>query len=89
VNVSQSNVSLLNTAGSVIILVGTGDTADIRELAARSSSPADVEVIAEPEIEGVIGRALYQIRSKSSRTGVFQVTFQLPCGKKDVTVTVR
>jgi tetratricopeptide (TPR) repeat protein len=89
INVSQSNVSLVNAVGSVAVLVGTGADGDTKTLTARSSSPADIEVIAEPEIEGVTGRALYLIRSKSEKTGVFQVTFQSTCGKKEVIVRVR
>jgi tetratricopeptide (TPR) repeat protein len=89
INVSQSNVSLVNAVGSVAILVGTGTDSDTTTLTARSSSPDDVEVIAEPAIEGITGRSLYLIRSKSSKTGVFQVTFQSTCGKKEVIVRVR
>lgn len=89
INVSQSNVSLVNTVGSVAILAGTGADNNTKDLTARSSSPDDIEVIAEPEIEGVTGRALYLIRSKSAKTGVFQVTFQSTCGKKEVIVRVR
>lgn len=89
INVSQSNVSLVNKVGSVTVLVGTGADSDTKRLTARSSSPDDVEVVAEPEIEGIIGRSLYLIRSKSAKTGVFQVTFQSACGKKEVIVRVR
>lgn len=89
INVSQSNVSLVNSVGSVAILVGTGADNNTKNLTARSSSPDDIEVIAEPEIEGITGRSLYLIRSKSSKIGVFQVTFQAACGKKEVIVRVR
>lgn len=89
INVSQSNVSLVNMVGSVAVLVGTGTDNDTKTLTARSSSPDDIEVIAEPEIEGITGRLLYLIRSKSAKTGVFQVTFQSTCGKKEVIVRVR
>jgi tetratricopeptide (TPR) repeat protein len=89
INVSQSNVSLVNAVGSVALLVGTGADNNSKNLTARSSSPDDIEVIAEPEIEGITGRSLYLIRSKSTRTGVFQVTFQSNCGKKEVIVRVR
>lgn len=89
INVSQSNVSLVNAVGSVAILVGTGAEDNSKIMAVRSSSPDDIEVTAEPEIEGITGRSLYLIRSKSSKTGVFQVTFQSTCGKKEVIVRVR
>ncbi len=88
INVSQNSISLVNQVGSVILLVGTGVETDDAVLSARSSSPADIEVRAEPSIEGLAGRSLFLIRSKSAKTGLFQVVFKLPCGEKTVKVTV-
>jgi hypothetical protein len=59
------------------------------QLIARSSSPDDVEVLFEPEIIAPAGRAFYVVKSVSSKTGVFTVTFEAPCGKKEMSVTVR
>ncbi len=88
INVSQNSISLVNQVGSVILLVGTGVETDDAVLSAQSSSPEDIEVRAEPSIEGLSGRSLFLIRSKSAKTGLFQVVFKLPCGEKTVNVTV-
>lgn len=89
INVSQNSVSLVNRAGSVLILVGTGSDQDAALVTASSNSPADVEVRAEPAVEGISGRSLFLIRSRSEKTGLYQVTFTLSCGSKTVNVNVR
>jgi hypothetical protein len=40
-------------------------------------------------IEGVTGRRFFVVKSVSERTGVFQVNFESPCGKREVEVHVR
>ncbi len=87
VNVSQENVSIIAGAGSVGILASVAGNADSRRLTATASSPKDLEVIVENENVG--GLALFVIRSLTSIAGVYQVTFEAPCGKKDVVVKVR
>ncbi len=89
INISQNSVSLLNQVGSVLMLVGTGSDQDAALVTAISNKPADVEVRAEPAVEGISGRSLFLIRSRSVKTGLFQVTFALPCGSKTVNVNVR
>jgi hypothetical protein len=86
--VSQNNVSLIGGGGSVGLLVGSNG-GDIKEIKSTSSSPQDIEVIAEPENAGITGRVLFVIRSLTSKTGTYQVTFSLPCGKKEVAVRIR
>ena len=87
--VSQENVSVINGGGKVGILVHVDRPGDIKTLVAASSSPKDIEVILEPEIGGVPDGRFYVIRSISSAIGVYQVTFSVPCGKKELIVTVR
>lgn len=89
IDVSQENVSLINSGGSVGILVGIDGSNDVKTVIGVSSDPQDVEVKFEPEIAGVAGRAFFVIRSLSTRTGSYKVEFQSPCGKKDITVNVR
>lgn len=89
INVSPENISLLNGGGSLGVLVtisGEGTTGDV---AASTTSPRDIQVKAEPEIEGLAGRRFYVIKSISTRTGVFSVNFESPCGKKEISVRVR
>jgi hypothetical protein len=87
--VSQEKVSLINSGGSISVLVGVGGEGDLRAVRAISSSPDDISVTFDPDVKGIEGRRLYVIKSLSENTGVFQISFQLPCGKKDISVTVR
>lgn len=89
IEVSQENISLLNSGGSLGILVsiaGDGKTSDVT---ASSNSPRDIEVRAQPEIAGLSERRFYVIKSLSSNTGLFLVNFESPCGKKEISVRVR
>ncbi|HMO80740.1 MAG TPA: tetratricopeptide repeat protein [Pyrinomonadaceae bacterium] len=87
ITISQEVVSIRNNGGSVGILVTIeGDAAEIR---AVSSSPENVEVRSQPDIVGVAGRAFFEVRSRSTATGEFRVTFTTPCGTKQVIVRVR
>lgn len=89
IGVSQESVSLINNGGSISMLVSVEQGEDINLVTAVSNSPADVEVRLEPELVSVSGRSMYVIKSMSEKTGMYQVTFKAPCGKKDVIVRVR
>jgi tetratricopeptide (TPR) repeat protein len=89
---SQDAVSLLNGGGSLGILVGFQEDAaeqDLKQITAVSSSPKDVEVIQDPDIGANSGRVFFVIKSISPNKGAFTVTFETPCGKKEVLVKVR
>ena len=87
--VSQENISLINGGGNLGILVGFEGAGDLKELAASSSSPNDVQVILEPDIGAQSGRAFFVVKSISSNKGIYTVTFESACGKKNVPVKVR
>jgi hypothetical protein len=87
--VSQESISLINNGGGLSLLVGRDGEGDLKDLRGTSSSPEDISVERELDIAGVQGRALFVVRSMSERTGRYHVTFELPCGKKDVIVNVR
>jgi tetratricopeptide (TPR) repeat protein len=86
---SQENISLLRGGGNLGILVGFEEAGDLKDITASSSSPKNIEVTLEPEIGGQSGRAFFVIKSISSKKGVFTITFDAPCGKKNVLVNVR
>src|SRR5436190_12511397 len=88
ISVSQDSISIVAGSGGVGLLV-SADSADVKDIKFVSSSPKDIEVSAEPQIAGISGRALFLIKSLSTATGVYQVTFSLPCGKKEVQVKTR
>ena len=87
--VNQENASVLNDGGVLALiaeLVGEGEVKDIKAI---SSSPADVETVFDSAIGGQTKRALFTVKSVSQKKGIFTVTFEMPCGKKEVSVSVR
>lgn len=88
ITLSESAITLQNNGGDLAVVVGTDDDRDLAGLSATSGEPRDVEVRREP-IVGITGRSLFVLRSVSKRIGRFQVTFTLPCGRKELSVTVR
>jgi hypothetical protein len=85
--VSQEKISIPH-GRSVAMIVGI-DGGDSTDLTGTASSPADIEVTAQPEIAGMEGKKLFMLKSVAALTGVFQVTFRAPCGRKDVVVTIK
>jgi tetratricopeptide (TPR) repeat protein len=88
ITVSEEPINLKNTDGRLAVIVGLDDDGDVDAVQATSSSVQDVTILREP-IAGLTTRALFVLRSISDRLGVYQVMFQLPCGKRTVTVNVR
>lgn len=88
VTVSQERVSVPR-GRSVALIVGIDGHGDAADLQGVASSPADIEVTAQPEITGMARRRLFMLKSIATLSGVFQVTFQAPCGQKEVVVTIK
>ena len=86
---NQENVSILNGGGTLGVLVGFEKDGDLTQIKAVSSNPNDVEVVFDPEIGKNSGRAFFVIKSISTKIGIFTVTFEAPCGKKEILVKVR
>lgn len=89
IEVSQEVISLLSGGGSIGILVRIVGDGQMKDITASSTNFRDIDVRPEPEIEGVSGRRFYVIKSISDKVGIFQVNFESPCGKKEITVHVR
>jgi hypothetical protein len=87
-SVSEENVSLEASGRDVAVIVGREDDGVLDDLTAMSTNPADVS-IRRQIIAGVTLRALFVLRSESSKTGLYHVTFEMPCGKKEISVRVR
>ncbi|MDQ2746487.1 MAG: hypothetical protein M3T96_04415 [Acidobacteriota bacterium] len=89
IRVNQETASVLSDGGSLALiteLIGDGAITDIN---ATSSSPSDVDVLFDSEISGQTKRSLYIVKSISQKQGVFTIGFELPCGRKNVSVNVR
>ena len=89
ITVSQDPISILNSGGSLGVLVRMDGKGELRSIKAVSNSPDDLQIKIEPEIAGVKGQAFYVIRSLTTKTGDFTVAFIAPCGRKEMTVNVR
>ncbi|MEZ5346918.1 MAG: tetratricopeptide repeat protein [Pyrinomonadaceae bacterium] len=87
---AQDEVSITADGGSIGLLIGLDDrNADLKKIKAVSGSPENIEILFEPEIGVSSERAFFIIRSVSQNVGIFDVTFESPCGKKKLLVTVR
>ncbi len=85
---SEPSITLQNAGSELAIIIGTETDEDLSSMTAVSSSAKDVEVRRQ-EITAIKGRALFVVRSSSGKAGLFQITFSVPCGKKNVEVRVR
>ena len=85
---SEESLSLKNGGSDLAVIIGIEGDGELDGLTATSSSPKNVSVIREP-ISGVTSRAIFVVKSISPNTGIYQIKFELPCGKKEVLVKVR
>lgn len=89
IDVNQETVTIVANGGNLGVLVGYKDEGDITKITASSSSPADVDVALDPDIGRQSNRLFFVIKSTSTKTGIFTITFDSPCGKKEISVKVR
>ncbi|HVE58814.1 MAG TPA: tetratricopeptide repeat protein [Pyrinomonadaceae bacterium] len=87
--VSPASLSLLNGGGSLGVEVMFENEGDLTQITAGSSSPSDVQVTLDTEIGKGSKKLFFIVKSVSTKTGVFSVTFEAPCGKKEILVKVR
>lgn len=85
---SEPSITLQKAGSELAIIIGTETDEDLSAMTAVSSSPNDVEVRRQ-EIAAIKGRALFVVRTANGKAGLYQITFSVPCGKKDVEVRVR
>lgn len=87
--VNQETVTILSDGGKLGVLLGFEGEGEITKITAASSSPEDVAVTLDANVGRQSNRAFFVIKSISRRKGAFTVTFDSPCGKKEVVVKVR
>lgn len=88
ISISQENISLINDGGSLGVLVELSG-GSLEDLSAVSSSPRDVRVTLDTEFGSNNGRVFFIIKSISERKGIYTVTIESACGKREIQVTVR
>ncbi len=86
--IDVENITLKNNQGVLALIVRREGDEELDGLNAVSSSPQDVSIRREA-IEGLNTQALFVVRSISTKTGVYQVTVEMPCGKKEIVVKVQ
>ncbi len=86
---NQESASVVVDGGSLALIAELVGDGAVEEIKATSSSPADVEAVFDSPIGGQTKRALFVVKSVSQKKGIFTVTFEMPCGRKDVSVSVR
>jgi len=84
----QENITVPNSGSDRAVIVRRVDDGDIEGLTAASTSPEDISIRREV-IAGIRTSALFVLRSRSAKPGVFQVRFEAPCGHKEVVVRVQ
>ncbi len=84
----QRNIVLQASGNDQSVVVRRTDDGDVEGITARSLSPDDIAVRREP-LPGINWTSLFMLRSTSTKTGLFQVRFEAPCGRLDVSVRVR
>lgn len=84
---SEDVVNLDSRGNDLGLVVGTESDEDLTALSATVSSD-DISIRREP-IAAIKTRALFVFKSVSGKAGTYTVTFEIPCGKKEVEVRVR
>jgi tetratricopeptide (TPR) repeat protein len=86
--VSEEAVTLQTGGGDLAVIVGRDDDNELDGLTATSTSPENVSVRRQV-IEGMRTRALFVLHPVGTKSGVFQVLFEMPCGRREIVVRVK
>lgn len=88
ITVSDESLTLRTGGGDLAVIVGRSDNNELDGLTAASTSPGDVAVRRQP-IDGVRTRALFVVSPVGEKPGVFQVRFEMPCGRREIVVRIQ
>lgn len=84
---SEEAITIQNSGSEIAVIIGTESDEDLTDISATSSSSADILIRREP-ITAVKTKGIFIVRSISTAKGVFRAIFALPCGKREINVTV-
>lgn len=62
---------------------------DHREIAAKSASPEDIEIVTDSEAESDPSKRFFKARSLSGRAGLFRIMLTSPCGSRELELRVK
>ncbi len=85
---SEETITFENGSGDIAITVRREEDGDLEGLTAISSRPENIAIRREA-IDGIKTQALFVVRPLSSKNGEYQLSFEMPCGKKEVAIKVR
>jgi tetratricopeptide (TPR) repeat protein len=88
-SVSQNEVSILNYGGTVAVTLTFEGMLFDEKLISTKHDWSNINVFLEKGAKTDGHSALYTITSISRKTGIFTVTFNTPCGSKEINVKVR
>jgi tetratricopeptide (TPR) repeat protein len=86
--VSEESVTLQVGGGDVAVVVGREDDNELDGLAATSTSAENVSVRRQV-IEGMRTRALFVLHPAGTNTGIFQIVFEMSCGRREIVVRLK
>ena len=86
--VRDDTLTFQNGNNDLAVIVRREDGGDLDGLTAVSSSPENVTIKRE-KIEGLKTQAIFVVHSFGTKTGEYQILFEMPCGKKEVAVKVQ
>ena len=89
INLDQESIGILANGGKLGVLVSLQGAGDVSKITAASSNPTDIEITLDSDIGKSSNSVFFIVKSVSPKTGVFTVTFESPCGKKELQVKVR
>lgn len=88
-SLDQETISIIANGGNLGVTVRFQGEVDVSKINASSGSPQDISVALDPDISKSLNRGFFIVKSISTKTGIYTVTFDSPCGKKDLQVRVR
>jgi tetratricopeptide (TPR) repeat protein len=86
---SEDNVMLPVSGAPLTLMISSDGDLSLDDLMGLASSPGDIAVTREVVVAGVRSKAVFELRSASGKAGAYTVTFQMPCGKKELSITVK
>jgi tetratricopeptide (TPR) repeat protein len=85
---SEESIVLPATGKDLAVVIGSEGDVDLDPLTGNASSPGDISVNRQIVV-GIKTKALFVLRSATGKPGNYSVLFEMPCGKKEVIVTVK
>lgn len=84
----EDSITLKRGRRSALVTLRTDDRRDVSNAEAVSSAADDVSVARWMTPSTLRDKAIFVVSASGSKTGEFSIEFRLPCGRKDLKVTI-